>query len=77
MNEKVIRPRLTESEMKTIHRLVDDEYRMQRRQLRYRKMSGDDTQIYSITTHEKNHKQLGKLLKKLNRLRFGKYTINP
>lgn len=77
MNEKIIRPRLTEAEMKTIHRLVDDEYRMKRRQLRYRKLRNDDSQIYSIATHEQNQKQLGKLLKKLNRLRYGKYVINP
>jgi hypothetical protein len=80
MGEKIIRPRLTEWELKTFRRMVDDEYRQERRNLRWRRMraeKGDRLEASHIPHSERYLKMLARLLRKLNRLLDGRYAINP
>jgi hypothetical protein len=60
-----------------ICRLVDDEYRMNRRILRQKKKH--HVQLWDIQTNHQGEyvKKLRRLLKKLNRMLHGKYAINP
>jgi len=74
---KTIRPRLTEWELATLRRMVDNEYRQDRRNLRWQIRKGEDSPVYSIAEQKKHVKKLGRLLKKLNRLLDGEFTINP
>jgi hypothetical protein len=75
--KKIFRPRLEKWELMTIHRLVDDEYRINRRILRRRKKYHDDSPIYPIVKQEEYLKKLRRLLKKLNRMLHGIYAVNP
>jgi hypothetical protein len=77
MRKEVFRPRLNEWELMTLCRLIDDEYRMNRRILRLRKKHHDDLPVHPIAEQEEYLKKLRRLLKKLNRMLHGKYAINP
>jgi len=74
---RIIRPRLTKWELGTIRRLVDDEYRRMKRNIRWYKKRKWDPQVYPISLQEKHKNMMGRLLKKLNRLIYGKFKINP
>lgn len=76
-NSKTFRPRLSEWELKTFRRMVDDDYRLMRRNLRYQRHRKHRSNVYPIEEQEKHLKKMGRLLKKLNRLLNGRYAINP
>ena len=79
MKRKVYRPRFNEWELKTFRRMVDDEYRRDRRNVRYEKRrvkASHSDKIYPLSEQETHLKKLGRLLRKLNHLLTGKYAIN-
>lgn len=81
MKGKVFRPRLNHRELKLLVVLVDKRYRTLRRSITEErkkiKNGWSDDWLYPHAEKVRDIKDLKRLLKKLNRLLTGEYTINP